>query len=406
LTGVFDAFRTTLTVRRYRHDELESEEVGTAFRNNTAEIEVMGSHRQAGRLKGSVGGWLLDRSFTAQGAEALSPPVDQRGYAAFLYEEMTWPHVTVQFGGRVDHATYTPRAEPERRFTNGSGSIGLLFRPAGANDRVTIAASLARAARAPALEELFFFGVHHGNFALEVANPTLRSEKAFGFDLSLRFRSSRASAEVTYFRNDISDFIFRRNLDHEEFEVLEPSFIDRFGGREPAGHEHEGEEGEGGEGEAGGDAEELAIVEFIGADALLQGVEAHADVAVTERVFVDFGADYVRGSAQSTDEPLPRMPPFRVRAGLRYQYAAFQAGGEVTRAASQTRVAAHETATDGYTLLKLFTSYSFVAGAATNTLTVRLDNVTDELYRNHLSLIKALVPEMGRNLKVTYSVEF
>src|SRR5690606_31846691 len=161
------------------------------------------------------------------------------GYAAFLYEELTWPHVTLQFGGRVDHAAYAPSGEPERSFTTGSGSAGLLFRPAAANDRVTIAASLARAARAPALEELFFFGLHHGNFAIEVGNPTLRPEQALGFDLSFRLRSSRASAEITYFRNAIGDFIFRRNLDEEEFEAREASFVARFGGREPAGHEHD-----------------------------------------------------------------------------------------------------------------------------------------------------------------------
>ena len=84
-------------------------------------------------------------------------------------------------------------------------------------DRFTIAASLARAARPPALEELYFFGVHHGNFALEVGNPDLDSEQAFGLDLSARFRGPRASAEITYFRNDIADFIFRNEMDEEEF---------------------------------------------------------------------------------------------------------------------------------------------------------------------------------------------
>ena len=30
----------------------------------------------------------------------------------------------------------------------------------------------------------------------------------------------------------------------------------------------------------------------------------------------------------------------------------------------------------------------------------------NELYRNHLSLIKHLVPEMGRNFKLLYNVKF
>jgi iron complex outermembrane receptor protein len=203
---------------------------------------------------------------------------------------------------------------------------------------------------------------------------------------------------VTYFRNDIDSFIVRRVLDHEDFEAREEEFEARFPGRELVGHDHEGEGGE--------DEEELAIVDFVGADAVLQGVEAHADLAVTPQVVVELGLDYVRGSLKAGGTPLPRMPPLRARGGLRYQYNAFQAGGEVIGAAGQDRISGTEEPTGGYTLLKLFASYSFEAGGAVNTITARLDNATDELYRNHLSLIKDLVPEMGRNFKLLYNVRF
>ena len=100
------------------------------------------------------------------------------------------------------------------------------------------------------------------------------------------------------------------------------------------------------------------------------------------------------------------MPPLKFRGGLRFQRNAFQAGGEVTVAAAQERVPGLDTPTDDYRLLKLFASYSFDTGGATNTVTARLDNATNTLYRNHLSLIKDLVPEMGRNFKLLYNVKF
>lgn len=398
LEGAFDSFRVTLGHRRYQHEELEGDEVGTLFTNNTTDLELIGAHRAVGRLKGSIGGWVMDRDFSAEGEEALSPPVGQRGFATFLYEELTWPHVTVQFGGRVDHARFEPAGEPERDFTNVSGSAGLLLRPAATHDNLTIAASVARAARNPALEELFFFGLHHGNFAIEAGNPTLGSERAFGVDLSLRWRSSRASGEVTYFRNAIDDFIFRRIIDREEFEAREPEFIARFGGREPAGHGHD----------AGAEEEEeaLAFVEFTAEDTLLQGIEAHSDFQVTPQLALEAGLDYVRGSLRDSGEPLPRIPPLRGRVGVRYQIDAFQVGGEVTAAAKQERVSGAERPTGGYELLRLFASYSFESGRALSTITARLENATNELYRNHLSLIKHLVPEMGRNFKVLYNVKF
>jgi len=390
LTGAFESYRATLSVRRYKHEELEGEEIGTAFKNNTAEIELMGGHSAIGRMKGQVGAWILDRAFGAAGAEALSPDVDQRAVSAFLFEEVTWPHFAFQFGGRLDNTKYTPVGEDERSFTSGSGSVGLLFTPAAAGERLTFAVSLARAGRNPAIEELFYFGPHPGNFAFEVGNPDLEPEHAIGFDASMRWRHARASGEVTYFRNDIRDFVFRRPLSFEELEDRLGDLEDRFPERELEIDE----------------AEEFVIIENIAADSVLQGFEAHGDFGLTSNLFAEVGLDYVHGAVMDTADPLPRIPPLRTQFGLRYQYNAFQVGGNITAAAEQDRVLEPETPTDGYTLLRLFTAYSVQAGAALHTITARLDNATNELYRNHLSLIKDLAPEMGRNFKLLYNVRF
>jgi iron complex outermembrane receptor protein len=390
----FDALRGTLAVRRYRHDEVVAGEVGTAFRNDTVEGEVMGSHAAIWRLKGSIGGSILERHFDAAGEEALSPRVDQRSFAAFLYEEVTWPHVTLQFGARVDRLAYEPRAEPGRTFTVGSGSFGLLFRPAAADDRVTFALSLARAGRAPALEELFFLGPHPGNFAFEVGNPNLEPEHALGFDLSFRWRGTRASGEVTYFRNDISDYVFGAPLTQQDFRTREAEFAARFPSRAIARDEDGAEHGE------------FPLVEYVGADAVLQGVEAHGDVALTQQLFLEFQLDSVHGTLQTTGEPLPRMPPLRTGVGLRYQRNAFQAGGHLRLGRRQDRLFRTETPTDGYRLVRLFASYAFGRGNVAHTVTVRADNATNALYRNHLSLIKDLVPEPGRDVRLLYNLAF
>jgi iron complex outermembrane recepter protein len=388
LSGVVDSVRANFAARRYRHEELEGTEVGTRFENDTMEGDVMLRHRAAGRLTGTVGISVRTRAFSAVGEEALSPPVDERAYAAFFYEELAWPHVTFQFGARANHATYEPDEEsPSRAFTDLSGSLGLLFRPAAANDRLTVAFSLARAARNPALEELYFFGPHPGNFAFEIGNSGLDSETALGFDASIRWRARRASGEVTYFRNSIDDYIFRNPISDEEFDA-------RFG------HEAHADEGEeDGHGE-------FPAIEFVAADSALQGIEAHADMELGGGFATELGLDYVRGELRDSNQPLPRIPPFRFRGGLRYQRSAFQVGGEVTAVARQGRVFGEETPTGGYSLLKLYGSYSFGSDRLVHTITARLDNATDELYRNHLSLIKDVVPEMGRNFKLVYSFRF
>jgi iron complex outermembrane receptor protein len=373
--GIFDSFRGSFGVRRYNHDELDGDVVATSFTNNTTELELLAHHRAAGRMKGSIGGTVLTRSFSTEGEEVLSPPVDQKGFAGYLYEEIAAsPHAQIQFGGRVDYAKFTPAdVEPDRDFTNFSGSVGLLLLP---NDATTVSFSLARASRNPALEELYFHGSHPGNNAFENGNVDLDSEHATGFEASVRWRGLAAAGEVTYFVNGINNFVFR---------------------------------------ELTGDVEDdLLVTNFVQGNARLQGIESHVDVRVAPVVWVEGGLDYVKGDLTELDKPLPRMPPLRGRAGLRFQKNAFQIGGDGVFTAKQDRIYTLDTlegpigesATDGYNLLKLFASYSFVSGKSTSTITARLDNATDTLYRNHLNFLKDLAPEMGRNFRVVYSVKF
>ena len=235
--------------------------------------------------------------------------------AGFFYEELTWPHFTMQFGGRVDHTTYRPGGTlPDREFTEYSTSIGALFRPQAASDNLVVAFSLARAARNPALEELYFFGNHAGNLTFEIGNPDLNSEKALGFDVSVRGRSNRMQTSVTVFRNRVDDFIFRNPLSDEEFAARQDEFADRFGidpGDLPAG--------------------EFPYVEFIGTDATMWGAEAHADITLTERFGAEWTYDFVRASRDVDGQPMPRIPPQRLTAGLRYTQGPLQVGGSVDR---------------------------------------------------------------------------
>jgi iron complex outermembrane recepter protein len=148
----------------------------------------------------------------------------------------------------------------------------------------------------------------------------------------------------------------------------------------------------------------LPVTFFTAGDSTLQGIESHVDLVLSQWVAVEGGLDYVRGELESSG--LPRMPPLRGRAGLRLQHNAFQAGLDAIFIANQDRVFTLETPTGGANLLKLFAAYSFGNTRATNTITARLDNATNELYHNHLNYLKDLAPEVGRNFRLLYSMKF
>jgi iron complex outermembrane receptor protein len=259
------------------------------------------------------------------------------------------------------------RDVPPRDFTEFSGSVGVLGYLREEHD-LTLALNLARAARNPSLEELYNLGPHAGNFAFEIGDPNLPTEVGYGLDLSLRYRGARFVAEGTGFLNRIDNFIFPFQTGEIE--------------------------------------DDLPVINFVSADSELRGFEAHVDAGLTPDVWLIFGGDTVRGELRDGGGPLPRIPPYRVWAGLRYERNGFHLEGEVKNVGEQTRVYGAETPTDGYTVLNFHGSYQLTTGKTVHTFTVRLDNATDELYRNHLSYIKDLTPEIGRSLKAVYGLRF
>jgi iron complex outermembrane receptor protein len=359
--------------RDYKHDEIEaSGDIATTFKNRVTEGNVYLNHRAYGPLSGTFGVRGEYRDYSSAGEEALAPPTTQKSVSGFLYEELTFRHVSLQFGGRLDHSAFDPDGNAverpdvtQRDFTNFSGSAGAL---GYLRDDLTIALNLARAARNPSLEELYNFGAHVGNFAFEIGDPMLPTEVAYGADLSLRYRAARFSGTGTVFVNRIDRFIF-------PFQTGEV-------------------------------AEDLPVVNFTSADSTFTGFEAHVDAKLTDAFGLVLGGDAVRGELRNGGGALPRIPPYRVWAGLRYEHKGLHVEGEVKNVGRQDRVYGAETPTDGYTVVNAHASYQITSGHSVHTVTLRSDNIGDELYRNHLSYIKDLTPEMGRSLKLVYGVRF
>ena len=372
-----DSFITGIKVqgafRDYKHDEIEaSGDIATTFTNRITEGNVYLNHRTLGALRGTIGFRGEHRDYSTVGEEALAPPTTQNTSAAFIYEELAFRHVSFQAGARVEHTSLDPDGAAvdrsdvfKRSFTNVSASAGVLGH---LRDDLTLAVNVARAVRNPSLEELYNLGAHVGNFAFEIGDPTLPTEIAYGGDLSLRYRGARLSGEVIAFVNRIDRFIFPFQTGEVE--------------------------------------EDLPVVNFRSADSRFRGFEGHVDAGLTKDLWLVLGGDAVRGQLRADDSPLPRIPPRRLWAGLRFEHKAFHLEGEVKNVGKQTRVYGAETPTDGFTVLNFHGSCQLTTGNAVHTLTARLDNLTDELYRNHLSYIKDLTPEMGRSFRLVYGVRF
>jgi iron complex outermembrane receptor protein len=384
-----DTVKLTFNYTDYNHDELEIEDgveaVGTQFTNNTMSLRAELEQKRRGRLTGRMGGEWFRRDYDATGEEALAPKTQQDSLAGFVYEEMGFDRFRLQFGARVEHTRYDVGARPEvehdgegdagheheappvrdRSFTAMSGSFGV---HANLGTSGAFVVNLSGASRAPALEELYNFGPHVGNLAFEVGNPELDIERTLGIDVSLRSRAQKVQGELNLFAYNISNFVFL-DLHDEELDGLREA-------------------------------------DFVQADARFIGVEASGSVDLHERLHLHAGASYVRASLTDSSEALPRIPPLSARIELDMPFGDFKVGPELVLTAAQNRVFRNETTTDGSAVLNLNATYLVARGHATHTVALKAYNLTNETWRLHTSFIKDLAAEMGRGVKLTYSVKF
>ncbi|MDQ3699085.1 MAG: TonB-dependent receptor [Gemmatimonadota bacterium] len=392
--GAFTYLRLDGTAQRYTHDEIEpSGEIGTTFKLNTQTVNATARTR-FGRMIGAIGASGLFRQYRPEGEEALTPPATSSSGGLFVFQELllgrdTAPDAHIprlQLGGRYD--TYRIETEPggarfegvgprTRTFGSVSGSLGLNV-PIG--EATTVGVSVARAFRAPTVEELYSNAFHAALGSFDRGNADLEAETNQGADAILRTQSGSVTAQLAGFYNRIDDYITPDI-------VKDTTIVD----------EHDG------------DVITVPLNVFAQRDATLRGLEGQVEARVTRRVVVGAMGDVVRGRFVG-GAPIPFMPAARVGGSLRWDDGRWSFGGTARHAFAQDlaaeREARNEHATDAYTVFGLDAGLTFIAAHRVHSVTLRADNVLDEEYREATSRIKEVVANPGRNVTVVYKLLF
>ena len=121
---------------------------------------------------------------------------------------------------------------------------------------------------------------------------------------------------------------------------------------------------------------------------------------------MNLGADAVNAQLRSDGTPLPRIPPVRGRIGFEWRYRDLSVQPELVLVNRQDRLYVDETPTAGYALANLTATYTVTRRHGLHLFSVNLFNAGDRLYRNHASLIKDFAPEIGRGVRLAYTVRF
>lgn len=373
----------------YRHLEIEPDgDVGTLFTNRGYDTRGEVLHGDGKHRSGALGLQATRSRMAAVGEEAFLPPSLTRGAAVFAFEEFVRGPLTWQFGARHDWTKIEVGGATARRDGEFSGSLGTIWK---FDDVHSLAFQAAHTGRAPNVQELFADGPHPGTRSFEIGDAMLDAERSLGLELSLRRREGLVTGAVTLFTNRFRGFIFEQPtglvaIEHDgEWELL-PS------------DDEEVEENGGG----------LPVFRYVQRDARFWGAEVetvwHLHESGGYQLDLKLAADFTRASEDNGR--LPRIPPARTTVGVLWASGDWGAGADCQFVFDQKRIAANETASDGYALLGAHVTWAHAAGRYNYELFVSGSNLLNEEARPHASFLKDLAPLPGRAVSAGVRLKF
>lgn len=360
---------------RYFHEELESSgRCGVSYGLLQHEW-TQRTHLRPGAWGHSVFALSYRNRDFAQGCLSFVPQTVERTYAAAAYNEKEWSGLRWVAAARGSYREVDPSREEVNKAgairTRSFSGVGAALAVARDHGRwATTTVTLTRAFRAPAIEELYSEGPHLAAYSYEVGNADLDSETGVGAELRFDWRARTWSGTLTGFVNDFDRFIHPRDTGELEFGPGSEGFLERW--------------------------------QYVGTAVRMAGAEARVVWRATPRFELTSEASFVRAEDRDFAEPLIRMPPAMGRFTARYRTGEWTFAANVRGAVEQNRVAEFEVPTAGYVTGGVSVEWNRLGQGTFQSILLRVNNVSDLEYRNHLSRIRSVLPEPGRNVTLMF----
>lgn len=361
---------------RYYHQEFESSGVlGIEYGLLTGNARAVAHTGHLGPFEHGAFGVSMQWRDYAAGGFSFTPATDERSLAAFGYQDFHVGATTIQAGLRADHRRVMPKETGttdigeirERTFSGVSASLSVR-RPVLKGTEVEFL--VMRGLRLPGIEELFSEGPHLAAYSFEVGNPSLMTERGTGFEVAIRHDGRTVNGSAAVFLNQFDGFIFPLNTGELNYRIYVP------------------------------------IYRFEGTDARMVGAEGRVSWTFRQSWQVSQTVSWVRGTLTDTDTPIPWTPPLRASSEIQWKRGSWTTSFTLRTMHGQDRLGPYEERTAGYVVPDAALEYHVIARGMMHTFTLALDNITDTTYRDHLSRVKSIMPEPGRNARLLYRVWF
>lgn len=360
----------------YRHKEFEaSGAIGSEFKILSYLSDLKLNHKEFLIFENGIFGISSEFRDFDIGGFVFTSPSKSLNISSFIFENLSYKKLSIEFGARYNFDKITPEFNKpdakignirERIFNTYSLSLSILFEQ---SKHVNFGANVSKSSRVPTIEELYSEGPHLAAYSYEIGNPNLNAESGFGSEIFIYHQFDNLYFNLTIFRNDLNNYIIPRNSGEINFATF------------------------------------LPIYKTIGTGAILYGFESRLDWDPCNCLQFSNTISYTKGEFKEGGN-LPQIPPIKGLTEFKYKSALLNFGISGEWAFDQNKLDQFEERTAGYFVVNLFFQYSLIDHNNTSNFSLNVDNLFNKEYRNHLSRVKSILPEAGRNFRLSYKMYF
>lgn len=358
----------------YRHKEFEhSGRIGAEFKIQTHIAKINLNHNSIGFLSSGTAGISFEFREYEVGGFVFNPPSNSLKLSTYLVETFHHKAFHFELGARYNFDDIKPQtSKPDanignirkRDFNTYSLSFSTLYE---ISEIVFAGINLSKSSRVPTIEELFSEGPHLAAYSYETGNPELKAETGYGTEFFIYHKFDKLFFNLNIFYNSLDNYIIPRNSGEMNFATL------------------------------------LPIYSTNGIGAEFYGIENQVNWKICHFFTFNNSVGFTKGAFKS-GSPLPQIPPLKGKVEMLFNTENFIIGIGTEWAASQLKVDQFEEPTMGYLILNNFYQYIFQTGDVVHTISLSIDNILNKEYRNHLSRVKSVLPEAGRNFRLSYRI--
>ena len=236
--------------------------------------------------------------------------------------------------------------------------------------------------RAPSIEDLYSDGPHLGVYNYEIGLPELESERTYGLEGSLGYNNEKTKLKITSYQNYSPNYHLSKKMGE--------------------GYEPGADWIEWGSGSAGW----LYMYQMDGLEVYIHGYETEFQYKLNKLIDLEGSFSATRGENLTDNSPLYYVPPDKILLSTEVYLSPFSISLMHKKVFSQDRVGLYEETTPGYETYNLIGTYTIRSTQAIHKFILQIDNIFDRKYYNHLSRIKSIMPEKGRNIGFQYRLNF